>query len=280
LAVHAFQRFSDWNAVRRDWHARESATIERLVDAGVPLPGTCPACGADAGFAAPVRGADGIADCREGLACLACHVNARQRAATRVLEDMLGPAPRGVYLTEQASWLYVALHRRFPGLAGSEFNFDLPRCFWLTRWLWRTGTRVMLRGEDVTRLRFRDGRLRGVLTLDVLEHVPDHRAALREFRRVLGPGGACVVTVPFRHDREDNLLRARIGADGAVEHLMPPEYHGDPMGQGILAYHGFGWPLLDDMRDAGFVDVAALNVGGLEAGLPQGVWVLRGRVPA
>jgi SAM-dependent methyltransferase len=36
-----------------------------------------------------------------------------------------------------------------------------------------------------------------VLTaLDVLEHVEDDRAALREFRRVLRPGGIAVITVP------------------------------------------------------------------------------------
>jgi SAM-dependent methyltransferase len=280
LPVHAFPRFADWDAIRRGWHAREVASVDRLATAAAPLPGTCPACGASTGFAPPVRRDDGVVDCREGLACLSCHVNARQRAAVVALEDALGPAPANVYLTEQASWLYMALRRRCPGLVGSEYGIDLHRRFWLTLWLWRAGTRVMLRGEDVTRLRFRDGQLRGVLSLDVLEHVPDHRRALREFRRVLGPGGACVMTVPFRHDREDNLLRARIDADGAVEHLLPPEYHGDPMGGGILAYHGFGWALLEDMREAGFRDVAALNVDGAGAGLPQGVWVLRGRVPA
>jgi len=35
-----------------------------------------------------------------------------------------------------------------------------------------------------------------VTGLDVLEHIPDDRAALQEMARVLAPGGLCVVTVP------------------------------------------------------------------------------------
>lgn len=55
-----------------------------------------------------------------------------------------------------------------------------------------------LRREDVTRpLRLAGGSLDGVVSLDVLEHVPDYRAALREFSRVLKPGGVLVLTVPF-----------------------------------------------------------------------------------
>ncbi len=34
------------------------------------------------------------------------------------------------------------------------------------------------------------------MCLDVIEHLPDDRAAFRELRRVLAPGGALLVTVP------------------------------------------------------------------------------------
>lgn len=41
-----------------------------------------------------------------------------------------------------------------------------------------------------------------VIALDVLEHVPDHRAALQEVCRVLSPGGYCIFTVPQQDNRE------------------------------------------------------------------------------
>ena len=49
---------------------------------------------------------------------------------------------------------------------------------------------------DATRLSYEDGRFDGVLAFDVIEHLADDGAALREFHRVLGPGGHVIVTVP------------------------------------------------------------------------------------
>jgi SAM-dependent methyltransferase len=46
-------------------------------------------------------------------------------------------------------------------------------------------------------LPFRDGSFDTVLATEVLEHVDDAEAAMAEIRRVLRPGGAAIVTVPF-----------------------------------------------------------------------------------
>jgi len=51
---------------------------------------------------------------------------------------------------------------------------------------------------DATALPFEDGSVDAVVMLDVLEHVPEPRAALTEARRVLRPGGALVLSVPHR----------------------------------------------------------------------------------
>lgn len=49
---------------------------------------------------------------------------------------------------------------------------------------------------DVTRLPFEDGAFDRIIASEVLEHVPDDRAALDELRRILAPGGRLAVTVP------------------------------------------------------------------------------------
>lgn len=79
-----------------------------------------------------------------------------------------------------------------------------------------------------------------------------------------------------------HLLRARLRDDGTVEHLVPPEYHGDPVRQaGCLAFHTFGWELLEEMRAAGFADVAAWQAWSPACGyLGPAVFLSLGRRPA
>ncbi|MBI5426166.1 MAG: class I SAM-dependent methyltransferase [Opitutae bacterium] len=80
----------------------------------------------------------------------------------------------------------------------------------------RTGLPVTL--GSVTALPFADGQFDAVVSCDVVCQVPDGRAALAEFRRVLKPGGALVLTMPaYRwmhsyHDRQvGNLWRCSRG---------------------------------------------------------------------
>jgi SAM-dependent methyltransferase len=66
---------------------------------------------------------------------------------------------------------------------------------------------------SIEALPFEDGHFDVVLSLDVLEHLDDDRAALRELRRVTAPGGAAVITVPAhprlwsRHDELNHHRR-------------------------------------------------------------------------
>lgn len=62
-----------------------------------------------------------------------------------------------------------------------------------------------VRREDITALSFDDASVARIISLDTLEHVEDYQAALREFRRVLEPGGLCVVHVPcYYFDKPDS----------------------------------------------------------------------------
>src|SRR5271156_6502232 len=49
---------------------------------------------------------------------------------------------------------------------------------------------------DALALPFADGIFDRVIASEVLEHIPDDSAAMRELARVLRPGGAMAVTVP------------------------------------------------------------------------------------
>ena len=237
-------------------------------------PGHCVLCRAAVLFDIAPAGADG--SLRETLRCQRCGCIARQRATAAVLLEALAGREHEacVYLTEQASVLYVALHRRLRHLRGSEWAPAWWQRLRPSAWLWRQGVFAWVRHEDVTRLRLADASLDAVASLDVLEHVPDHVAALREFARVLRPGGRLVLSVPFVAESTGIETLARREADGTITHLQPPEYHGDPMGGGVLCYHRFGRGLLDAMREAGFAAADALAVEDADAGLPQPVWIL------
>jgi SAM-dependent methyltransferase len=93
---------------------------------------------------------------------------------------------------------------------------------------------------DVTRLPHRDATFDVVYCSHVLEHVVDDAGALREFRRVLVPGGRAVLMVPITRERtdEDPTVtdpRARLARFGQADHVR--RYGAD-----------FG----DRVRDAGF----------------------------
>ncbi len=133
--------------------------------------------------------------------------------------------------------------------------------------VWRGSDGRPVRHEDVTALTFADGSLASVLTFDVIEHVPDYRKSLVEFARVLQPGGLLLLTAPFLLQSRETVVRARRTADGDVEHLLPPVYHGDPLSsEGVLCYQDFGWDLIDDLRAAGFRHVEVITCWAPEFG--------------
>jgi hypothetical protein len=83
---------------------------------------------------------------------------------------------------------------------------------------------------------------------------------------VLKPGGKLVCSVPF-HGVDEHIVRARIAEDGSIDHLLTPEYHGDPLNPaGVLCYRYFGLEFLDDLRAAGFPDAVVWTYWSAELG--------------
>ena len=188
---------------------------------------------------------------REHLDCRTCGFINRMRAAVHLLETRVRPADDAdVYITEQSTALFRWLRTRFPRLEGSEYLGDrVPR----------GETLDGLRNEDLTATTWPDGRFDVVLSLDVLEHVPSAPAAFAECFRILRPGGSLLWAAPFAFDddgrmRDANVIRAYLDAEGALVHLLEPEYHGNPVDpeNGALCFQYFGLEVLDQLQAAGF----------------------------
>jgi GT2 family glycosyltransferase/glycosyltransferase involved in cell wall biosynthesis/SAM-dependent methyltransferase len=190
---------------------------------------------------------------RERCLCLRCQLNTRQRViAARVRDHVRSLAPRqpDVYLTEQVTPIFQWLTQRMPGArwTGSEYlGPSVER---------GSVNEAGIRHEDVERLSFGDTSFDLVVSNDVLEHVDDPQKALSEIFRVLRPGGVLLMTIPFHTDLAKDRRRAKM-TDGGIVHYMPEAYHGNPVSEdGSLVFTDFGWEFLDEMRAAGYAEVA------------------------
>jgi len=217
--------------------------------------GYCAACGESTRFFFDI-GPDNQIDLREQMICRVCDLNARHRVSIGFLERLHPDVESArVYVTEQASPAFRWIRGRYPQAVGSEFFTSEQQAVLAAHLghLMGEGEQAQLRFEDVTDLSFADESFDVIVSSDVLEHVPDFRAALAQFRRVLAPGGDLVLTVPFLDADQHSVRRAEIDADGEIRHLVTPEYHGDPLSpEGVLAFHSFGWDLLNELRECGF----------------------------
>ncbi len=197
---------------------------------------------------------------RERLQCPACRLNNRQRAIAAPLLGFMQQREGGsAYLMEQVTPSYQVIRGRLTRArcTGSEFVGAQ----------YRSGEVIRgIRHEDATRLSFGDGTQDAILSNDVFEHVPEPEAAFREAARVLKEDGVMFFSVPFFADRDENRSRAAL-VNGTVRHLLPAEYHGNPIARkGSLVFTEFGWELLEQVRQAGFADAYAVPFWDLAYG--------------
>jgi SAM-dependent methyltransferase len=212
---------------------------------------------------------------RETLQCVHCGATMRHRTLVagllRVLRERTGrplasardidaAALAGLEILDADAFSPLSrLLRGLPGYRVSSYRPDLPPgaeigpgCF----------------NVDLQRIAFPPASFDIVLTSDVMEHVRDLDAAHREIARVLKDGGRYVFTVPY----DDAMARHRVLVDTSGPEdvfLVPPQYHGDPLSGGVLAYRVFGREIVEDLAQVGlraeFValdDPSALIVGG------------------
>jgi SAM-dependent methyltransferase len=193
--------------------------------------GTGPAAAALPAPAVPLFENEGWCACCRGLTrfvahdawlrdyylCAGCGSVPRQRHLQTVLDETL------------SGWHDLTVHESSPSndflsrwcsdYSTSQYFPDVPR----------GQVHEGVRSEDVEALTFADESIDVFITQDVLEHVFRPDRAIAEIHRVLRPGGAHVFTAPKHRGLDETRQRARLTEDG-VEHLLPEEYHGNPIG--------------------------------------------------
>lgn len=172
-----------------------------------------------------------------------CGKSSLDRAVIRLLEDGNLRSDR-IYHVGHHSEFRKWTSEKFPNVIASQYEEGrLPGEI-------SEGVRY----EDLTNLSFSDNEFDCIICMEVLEHIPDYLASLREMARTLKPGGRAILTFPWLgRDTYDHLIRAELLPDGSINHILPPEYHGDPASkQGILSFRAFGWKILDELRNCGF----------------------------
>lgn len=188
---------------------------------------------------------------RDDLGCSTCAGDSvpRERAAAIVIDRFVpnwrdlrvvecSPAPRGIswkLSNESASYTAINL---FPGeQPGAVING--------------------VRNENLEHMTLPDASFDLFVALDVMEHVADPEAAVREIDRILVPNGVAVLTFPIRKFLVEAVTpRAALKANGSIEHFVDPEYHGNPFSEdGALVFTDFGYDVHNWLQEVSGRDV-------------------------
>jgi len=217
-----------------------------------------------------VRNGVRIHNFRESLIDSEVGLNSRLRSVVVALEKNKifdSSISKDIYLTEEITPFYNFIRKSVNlenvNLYGSEYLGNS----------YKSGELVNgVNHQDLTNLSFESSTLDTIVSLEVLEHIPDYQVALKEIYRVLKPGGQCFITVPFALNNFYHIERAKLNKDGVIEHILPPEYHGDPVNpqEGVLCYRYYGWKLLDELKTIGFNSSKMLFVWSIFYGIIGG----------
>ena len=124
------------------------------------------------------------------------------------------------------------------------------------------------RSEDLERQTFADEAFDIVVTQDVFEHLFRPDLAIAEIARTLAPGGFHICTVPLVCGAQASRRRAVRDDDGAVEHLLPAEYHGNPISaDGSLVTIDWGYDIAAYFQQHGGLATTILHIDDLTRGL-------------
>ncbi len=124
-----------------------------------------------------------------------------------------------------------------------------------------------VRNENFEKLTFPDASIDLHVSQDVFEHVLDPDAAFREIGRTLRPGGMHIFTVPIVRKTEPSRPRARL-ENGKLRHLLPEEYHGNPVGDGrSLVTTDWGYDICQQIFDVSGLFTHVIHRDDIEHGI-------------
>lgn len=187
---------------------------------------------------------------RDHLICTKCPGGSipRERAVMMVLNDLV------------PDWRQRSIHESSPLDRGTSIIFirDCPN-YVPTQFFASVERGQIFNGvrcEDLENQTFEDGRFDIVITQDVMEHLFHPDRAHREIVRTLKPGGVHIHTTPIYKDQLRTRVCSRRLPDGSIEHLEPPEYHGNPVDEaGSLVTIKYGYDIIDLIAEWAEVDV-------------------------
>jgi hypothetical protein len=195
---------------------------------------------------------------RDQLVCARCGSVPRQRALIYVLGLVRpGWARSRIWELAPAGPASERLRRACSAYIGSQYWPDVA-----------PGEVVDgIRCEDLERPTLEDGSVDAIVSSDVFEHIVDVDAALAQVARVLDRDGIHVWTTPqYREIAISNPRVRRV--DGRIEHLAPPQYHGDPVNpDGALVTIDWGQDLADRVRSASGLSTMTFRIESPHHGL-------------
>ncbi len=180
-------------------------------------------------------------------------VLSRHRAILRLLQEAMAsgqlppPDQLRLYCPEAITPFARLLEGLFPNFSGSEYLPDPLHPL-----------HGKVAHQDLCALTLDEASQDLVICNELFEHLYDLPAALAEIARVLRPGGLLLSTFPFAYGRQESEIKAvwKPGG-GEPELIVPPELHGNPVdGRGSLVYQIPGWEILDQAREAGFLETS------------------------
>ncbi len=125
-----------------------------------------------------------------------------------------------------------------------------------------------VRCENLEALTFADSSIDLHVSQDVFEHLFNPAAAWREIARTLRSGGAHICTVPLVNKGRPSQRRSRLLPDGTVEHLLPPQYHGNPISaEGSLVTVDWGYDIVQHISAASGLTTELVVIDRLDYGI-------------
>lgn len=268
--------YDEYRAFRQSHPEAFREETERAVKDAALSRGTCTEFLGRLGSEHTVVGAGDLREC-----LMSGGLSSRTRAIADLLLDELGrvgkaPEEAKIYGHEAVTYLASLMRRRFPGFLGTEYAPDDAAKRRLLPFL----------HNDVCASQFPANSFDATFSCDVLEHVYDRDAALREAARTTAPNGVFLATFPFFFEKEGGSVFAEIINGELVHHLETPIYHGNPIDEegGALVFEIPGWDIMERVLKAGFSKASMRFVCDEEKGVtasgegradgPRGVFVL------